>query len=422
MRERKREHSSSEHQSTHTPLWGGGSRQDSVRPSSRTSVWKLFLCLPHDDRMVLLRLLCGASFLSPLARHNKEGEWSAGDHVVIRWPRKSKVLGTKIFAYADALWAVPSTSLCSRPSAACSSYRTIPGGRPVQMKVCCRFTGGAAFFSLICALQQQVRVWARRSKCVLLQQRHTRGVHRRAGASCVNCWSQIDVIVELTTAVVGYVLVRNTSQPTCVFQRRWAATTLRCMPKCQTAACRRSLPRTQHLCTPCCLPQLVSCKCSARGENTIKTTATVFILAYSFPALKTTRPLLSSYNRIISLHSHGRPDAMDSKIADGAKVATDERPPVHATEVLAAAIGAAEQAKSSDASEQQAEESRDGVPAPSLGVGSGEQGGSGRLASLVPTLGRFASRAHQASAPYLSYAALASQEAARCVSGRERRT
>lgn len=102
---------------------------------------------------------------------------------------------------------------------------------------------------------------------------------------------------------------------------------------------------------------------------------------------------------------------MAAKIADGAKAATDEPSPVHTTEVLAADIGAAEQAKKSD---EQETESGDGVPAPTPGVGRGDQGGSGRLASLVPTLGRFATRAHQASAPYLSYAALASQEAARC--------
>lgn len=101
---------------------------------------------------------------------------------------------------------------------------------------------------------------------------------------------------------------------------------------------------------------------------------------------------------------------MDAKIADGPKAATDDPPPVHTTEVLAAAIGAAEQAKKDDA--QQAKDSGDGVPAPTPGVG---REGSGRLASLVPTLGRFATRAHQASAPYLSYAALASQEAARWV-------
>lgn len=41
--------------------------------------------------------------------------------------------------------------------------------------------------------------------------------------------------------------------------------------------------------------------------------------------------------------------------------------------------------------------------------------GSGRLSALVPTLGRMASRAHKASAPYLTYAAMASQEAARYV-------
>lgn len=42
-----------------------------------------------------------------------------------------------------------------------------------------------------------------------------------------------------------------------------------------------------------------------------------------------------------------------------------------------------------------------------------EEQGSGRLSTLVPTLGRFATRAHKASQPYLSYAAMASQEAAR---------
>lgn len=101
---------------------------------------------------------------------------------------------------------------------------------------------------------------------------------------------------------------------------------------------------------------------------------------------------------------------MDSKAADNAKAGAEGPSPVHTTEVLAAAIGAAEQAKLSG--EQQAN-SGDGVPASSPGGGVSEQG-SGRLASLVPTLGRFATRAHQASAPYLSYAALASQEAARC--------
>lgn len=102
---------------------------------------------------------------------------------------------------------------------------------------------------------------------------------------------------------------------------------------------------------------------------------------------------------------------MDSKIDDGHEAATDEPSPVHTTEELTAATCAAEFAKSSDAQAK----SSDGVPAPSRGPGLGDQGGSGRLASIVPTLGRFASRAHQASAPYLSYAALASQEAARCV-------
>eukprot|EP00752_Nemacystus_decipiens_P001837 g1772.t1 len=111
---------------------------------------------------------------------------------------------------------------------------------------------------------------------------------------------------------------------------------------------------------------------------------------------------------------------MDVKTTDVAKAATDERPPIHTTEALAADIGAAEQAKKSDG---QTKDSSDGVPSAATpgDVGRGEQGGSGRLASLVPTLGRFATRAHQASAPYLSYAALASQEAARFTAGRAKR-
>lgn len=39
---------------------------------------------------------------------------------------------------------------------------------------------------------------------------------------------------------------------------------------------------------------------------------------------------------------------------------------------------------------------------------------SGRLSSIMPTLGRVATTAHKLSAPYLGYAAMASQEAARC--------
>lgn len=38
---------------------------------------------------------------------------------------------------------------------------------------------------------------------------------------------------------------------------------------------------------------------------------------------------------------------------------------------------------------------------------------SGRLSYVLPTLGRMATTAHKFSAPYLSYAAMASQEAAR---------
>lgn len=45
--------------------------------------------------------------------------------------------------------------------------------------------------------------------------------------------------------------------------------------------------------------------------------------------------------------------------------------------------------------------------------GAGGGAGAGRLSTLVPTLGRMATRAQKASAPYLTYAAMASQEAAR---------
>ena len=47
-----------------------------------------------------------------------------------------------------------------------------------------------------------------------------------------------------------------------------------------------------------------------------------------------------------------------------------------------------------------------------VGAGVGQQG-PGRLATLVPTLGRMAIRAQKASVPYVTYAAMASQEAAR---------
>lgn len=103
-------------------------------------------------------------------------------------------------------------------------------------------------------------------------------------------------------------------------------------------------------------------------------------------------------------------------MSDDAKAVTDEAPPVHSTGVLAAAIDAAEQAKSSNEQPKSSDEQAisSDVQAASAHVGGGDEG-SGRLASLVPTLGRFATRAQKASAPYLSYAALASQEAARCV-------
>lgn len=102
---------------------------------------------------------------------------------------------------------------------------------------------------------------------------------------------------------------------------------------------------------------------------------------------------------------------MDSKTIDAdAKVTTTEESPPQAvdTEVLAAAASPA----AADA--ELVKLADEDVPASTAGVGLGvgEQG-SGRLSSLVPTLGRFATRAHKASAPYLSYAAMASQEAAR---------
>lgn len=52
------------------------------------------------------------------------------------------------------------------------------------------------------------------------------------------------------------------------------------------------------------------------------------------------------------------------------------------------------------------------APSPAVGPSYGEIA-SGHLSKLVPKLGRMANRAHTASAPYLTYAAKASQEAAR---------
>lgn len=105
---------------------------------------------------------------------------------------------------------------------------------------------------------------------------------------------------------------------------------------------------------------------------------------------------------------------MDSK-TDGTK--TDKSPPAHeAAEVLAAGpLVVVEEPADSEPSDSSSD---DHVPPATAAVppaagGAGEQG---RLASLVPTLGRFADRAHKASAPYLSYAAMASQEAARYTS------
>ena len=55
-------------------------------------------------------------------------------------------------------------------------------------------------------------------------------------------------------------------------------------------------------------------------------------------------------------------------------------------------------------------------PPVEVGDGAGAsvgQQGPGRLSTLVPTLGRMAIRAQKASVPYVTYAAMASQEAAR---------
>ncbi|CBJ27220.1 Zinc finger FYVE domain-containing protein [Ectocarpus siliculosus] len=67
-------------------------------------------------------------------------------------------------------------------------------------------------------------------------------------------------------------------------------------------------------------------------------------------------------------------------------------------------------------------EASDDVTASEAGTGlENDEQGSGRLSALVPTLGRFATRAHKASQPYLSYAAMASQEAARFTAGHAKR-
>lgn len=112
---------------------------------------------------------------------------------------------------------------------------------------------------------------------------------------------------------------------------------------------------------------------------------------------------------------------MDSETIDAdAKATTTEEPSpptvvdTKVSEVAASAASSAAHADDADA--ELTELSDESVPASTadVGLGVGEHG-PGRLSSLVPTLGRFATRAHKASAPYLSYAAQASQEAARWV-------
>lgn len=112
---------------------------------------------------------------------------------------------------------------------------------------------------------------------------------------------------------------------------------------------------------------------------------------------------------------------MDSEIIDAdVKVTTTEGPPPPAVVDSEVSAGAAASACGGAAGAELGKNvnNEDDVVAAStaggVGVGDREEG-SGRLSSLVPTLGRFATRAHKASAPYLSYAAQASQEAARCV-------
>ncbi|CAM9679024.1 unnamed protein product [Scytosiphon promiscuus] len=106
---------------------------------------------------------------------------------------------------------------------------------------------------------------------------------------------------------------------------------------------------------------------------------------------------------------------MDSKTTGAgdprADAAVDESPPPLNTELLGATVAAAELSKV-------IEDAAGSTGADGLALG---KQGSGRLSSIVPTLGRFATRAHQASAPYLSYAAMASQEAARFTAGHAKR-
>lgn len=110
---------------------------------------------------------------------------------------------------------------------------------------------------------------------------------------------------------------------------------------------------------------------------------------------------------------------MDSETIDAdATVTTTEGPPPPAVVDTEVSGGAAASScdGAADAELAKVRNDDDDVAASTAGVGVDvREQGSGRLSSLVPTLGRFATRAHKASAPYLSYAAQASQEAARCV-------
>lgn len=105
---------------------------------------------------------------------------------------------------------------------------------------------------------------------------------------------------------------------------------------------------------------------------------------------------------------------MDSETIDATVTTTVESPTPAEVDTGVLAAAAADDA--ADAELAKLLDDGDDIAASTAGggLGVGEQG-SGRLSSLVPTLGRFATRAHKASAPYLSYAAQASQEAARCV-------
>ncbi|CAM9302396.1 unnamed protein product [Pylaiella littoralis] len=111
---------------------------------------------------------------------------------------------------------------------------------------------------------------------------------------------------------------------------------------------------------------------------------------------------------------------MDSETIDATVTTTVESPTP--AEVDTGVLAAAADDDAADAELAKLLDDGDDIAASTAGggLGVGEQG-SGRLSSLVPTLGRFATRAHKASAPYLSYAAQASQEAARFTAGHAKR-